>query len=162
MNGDSWLDKDMKQGGMVSQILQRITELENFMRRHQAIQHGVVSGTWIPAGTAGTNVAAVVPSTFHYLSIGKEVFFHGLVQIDLVVIGAGVIYLSLVPALPSVFTAAGDASGSVTNPGVGIPNMGSLREEIPAPTSQRLQVDLYAQTAANTFYRCVGGYMIRP
>lgn len=113
-------------------------------------------GTWTPTGTTGTNVAAMTVELCHYIRVGDEVYFHGAVQIDTTAVGAFTCYLSL--PIASNFSANDDANGNGTQPGTGIPNIISIRED---QTNDRLQLDGYAQVNTNVFYRLSGGYIIK-
>jgi len=113
-------------------------------------------GTWTPTAFSGTNTQTIVPNLCHYLVVGNEVMFHGSVQIDTGAIGAFTCYLSI--PIASNFNANTDANGNGTQPGTGVPNILSIRED---QTNDRLQLDGYAQVNTNLFYRLAGGYIIK-
>lgn len=118
--------------------------------------YAIEAGTWTPTGFSGTNVAAITPGVMNYIRVGNQVMFNGLVQVDPVAVGAFTCYLSL--PIPSDFTGVNDASGNGTQPGTGVPNIISIREDA---TNNRLQLDGYNQVTTNTFYRLAGGYIIK-
>lgn len=117
---------------------------------------GLAAGTWTPTLTNSTNVAASVAGTWHYIRVGNQVYFHGVVQVDTTAVGAFLLYASL--PIASNFNANDDANGSGTQPGTGVPNIISIRED---QTNDRLQLDGYAQVNTNLFYRVVGGYIVK-
>lgn len=120
---------------------------------------GLAHGTWTPTATAGTNVAAstdITPNISNYIRVGNQVFFNGSVTIDTTAIGAFTCYLTV--PIASNFNSNFDANGNGTQPGTGVPNIFSIRED---QVNDRLQLDGYSQTAAAVFYRFAGGYIIK-
>lgn len=112
-------------------------------------------GTWTPTGVTGTNVAAMTVHVMNYTRVGSQVTFNGLVEIDPTAIGAFTCYLTL--PIASNFTNSEQCNGNGSQPGTGTPNIISIREDT---TNDRMQLDGYSLTTANTFYRLVGGYII--
>lgn len=120
---------------------------------------GLAHGTWTPTATAGTNVAAstdITPNISNYIRVGNQVFFNGSVTIDTTAIGAFTCYLTV--PIASNFNSNFDANGNGTQPGTGVPNIFSIRED---QVNDRLQLDGYSQTAAAVFYRFAGGYIVK-
>jgi len=113
-------------------------------------------GTWTPTGTAGTNVDSITPALFNYIQVGNQIFFNGSVVVNTTAIGVFDAYLTIPVA--SDFTLTTDANGCGTQPGTGIPNIISIREDT---AGNRLRLDGYAQTANDTVYRISGGYLIK-
>ncbi len=116
----------------------------------------IAFGTWTPVATNGTNVAASTPGVWNYIRVSNQVSFHGVLQVDTTAIGAFDLLLTL--PIASAFDSGNDASGNGTHPGTGTPSIISIRED---QASDKLRLDGYAQSAANTFYRCAGGYIIK-
>lgn len=116
----------------------------------------IAFGTWTPTLTNSTNVAASTAHTMNYLRVGNQVFFNGLVEVDTTAVGAFTLFMTL--PISSDFTSTNDASGNGTQPGTGVPNIISIREDA---TNDRLQLDGYAQVSTNVFYRLAGGYIVK-
>lgn len=69
----------------------------------------VVADRWTPTATLGTNAAAAVPGSSHYVRLGDEVQVAGNLTIDPTATGLTVVELTLPVA--SDFTATTDAGG---------------------------------------------------
>lgn len=118
--------------------------------------YAIAAGTWTPLVTGTLNTTAVTAALCHYIRVGNEVFFQGSIQINATAAGAFTARMTL--PIPSDFTLATDASGNGTNPGTGVPNIISIREN---QANNDLQLDGYAQASGNLFYRLAGGYLIK-
>lgn len=151
--GLSPTDDDIIQRKAGAWVNRTLTQLWTDLK---AITGFPIDGTWTPTGTPGTNVAAMTPHLMNYIRVGDQVTYNGLVEIDTTATGAFTCFLTV--PIASDFQSGDDASGNGTQPGAGTPNVISIRED---QTNNRLQLDGYAQSTANTFYRLAGGYRIR-
>jgi hypothetical protein len=117
---------------------------------------GLAAGTWTPTLTSVTNIASSGAFLCNYIRVGSQVFFNGRVNIAVTAIGAFTIRMTI--PIASNFTAADDANGNGTQPGTGVPNIFSIREN---QANDDLQLDGYAQATGTITYRFAGGYIIK-
>lgn len=114
------------------------------------------NGTYNPTLVSGTNTQTIVATNWMYYRTGDFVTVAGRLQVDTGAIGAFTCFASL--PIPSNFTSTDDVSGNGTQPGAGVPNIISVRED---QTNDRFQIDGYAQVSTNLTYRLVIVYIVK-
>lgn len=118
----------------------------------------IAVGSYTPTITNGTNVAASTAHVCYYIRILSVAFIAGLLEVDTTAVGA--FDLLMTTPVGGNFTTVDDASGNATQPGTGVPNIVSIRED-PAHTTSKLRWDGYAQVSTNLFYRFIVGYSVK-
>jgi hypothetical protein len=120
----------------------------------------LLSGRWTPTATLGTNVAAAVPGSAHYIRVGNIVHFAGRITIDPTATGFCTLELSL--PIASNFSSLTDASGVFNALGVtGVAttvDTGAIEGSV---ANDRLVLSFITTDTANRAYYYCGSYEVK-